>query len=133
MDAAMANQEVRRPKIVNAVSGAEPTRPHIRLGEVRPVPFSPSVDVKTIETALRKEAAKAKRAAKELAADIDLTLMDFADFGDASIKRLGVSPDAFVQLAMQLAYYRERGRFDLTYESCTSRLLISGAGLSGNP
>jgi hypothetical protein len=37
---------------------AEPTRPHVRLGEVRPVPFSTSVDVKTIETALRQEAAK---------------------------------------------------------------------------
>ena len=37
---------------------AEPTRPHIRLGEVRPAPFSPGVDAKTIETALRQEAAR---------------------------------------------------------------------------
>jgi hypothetical protein len=37
---------------------AEPVRPHVRLGEIKPAPFSPSVDAKTIETALRKQAAK---------------------------------------------------------------------------
>ena len=36
----------------------EPTRPHVRLGEVRAEPSSQSVDVTKIEEALRKEAAK---------------------------------------------------------------------------
>jgi hypothetical protein len=36
----------------------EPTRPHVRLGEVRAEPSDPSVDVTKIEDALRKEAAK---------------------------------------------------------------------------
>jgi hypothetical protein len=36
----------------------EPTRPHVRLGQVRVEPSDPSVDVTKIEAALRKEAAK---------------------------------------------------------------------------
>lgn len=37
---------------------AEPTRPHVRLGEVRAEPSDPSVNAAKIEDALRKEAAK---------------------------------------------------------------------------
>ena len=37
---------------------AEPTRPHVRLGEIRAEPSSVNVDVAKIEAALRKEAAK---------------------------------------------------------------------------
>jgi hypothetical protein len=36
----------------------EPTRAHVKLGEVRAQPSSESVDVTKIETALQKEAAK---------------------------------------------------------------------------
>ena len=36
----------------------EPTRPHVRLGEVRAQPSDESVDVSKIEDAIRKEAAK---------------------------------------------------------------------------
>jgi hypothetical protein len=36
----------------------EPTRAHVRLGEVRAEPSNESTDVTLIETALRKEAAK---------------------------------------------------------------------------
>ena len=36
----------------------EPTRPHIRLGEIKAEPASTSTDVTKIETALRQQAAK---------------------------------------------------------------------------
>ena len=36
----------------------EPTRPHVRLGEVQAEPSSDSVDVRLIEGALQKEAAR---------------------------------------------------------------------------
>ena len=36
----------------------EPTRPHVRLGEVKAEPSSESTDASLIEAALRKEAAK---------------------------------------------------------------------------
>lgn len=42
------------------------------------------------------------------------------------MKRFGVSPDAFIQLALQLAYYRDIGRFDLSYEASMTRLFLHG-------
>ena len=36
------------------------------------------------------------------------------------------SPDAFIQMAMQLAYFKDQGRFDLTYESSMTRLFREG-------
>ena len=35
-----------------------PTRPHVRLGEIRAEPYSENTDAATIEAALRKAAAK---------------------------------------------------------------------------
>jgi len=37
-----------------------------------------------------------------------------------------VSPDAYIQLALQLAYYRDAGRFVLTYEASMTRLFLHG-------
>ena len=42
------------------------------------------------------------------------------------MKRCKVSPDAYVQMAMQLAYFRDQGRFDATYESTMTRLFLHG-------
>lgn len=40
----------------------------------------------------------------------------------SSAFRLGVSPDAFVQMALQITYYRNIGNTPLTYESAMARL-----------
>ena len=45
------------PAAIQILHG-EPTRPHVRLGEVRAEPSSTSVDVAKIETAVRASAAK---------------------------------------------------------------------------
>ena len=38
-----------------------------------------------------------------------------------------MSPDAFIQIAMQMAYYKDsNGKFALTYESCMTRLYLHG-------
>ncbi|KAF6770625.1 hypothetical protein AHF37_11205 [Paragonimus kellicotti] len=42
--------------------------------------------------------------ARALADTIDLVVVQFLDFGSGYIKRQGFSPDAFVQMALQLAY-----------------------------
>lgn len=41
-----------------------------------------------------------------LAEDLELTVLNFTDFGKNKIKSASVSPDGFCQLIMQLAHYR---------------------------
>lgn len=52
--------------------------------------------------------------ARALASDVDLQMCMFDWFGKGFIKTCRVSPDSFVQCALQLAYYRVR----LLYRSC---------------
>lgn len=57
-------QEIGGPKFAPSdpaqvqILRTEPTRPHVRLGEVRAEPSTESMDVSKIEDALRKESAK---------------------------------------------------------------------------
>lgn len=44
--------------------------------------------------------------AKELADDVDFNGFVFDEFGKGLIKKSRTSPDAFIQLALQLAHYR---------------------------
>lgn len=47
--------------------------------------------------------------ATALADDVDFHSFFFDAFGKGQIKKAKTSPDAFVQLALQLAHYRVRG------------------------
>lgn len=42
------------------------------------------------------------------------------------MKTCKVSPDAYIQMGLQLAYYRDAGRFSLTYEASMTRLYREG-------
>uniref|UniRef100_A0A8C7XRK1 Carnitine palmitoyltransferase 1A2b n=1 Tax=Oryzias sinensis TaxID=183150 RepID=A0A8C7XRK1_9TELE len=64
--------------------------------------------------------------AKALADDVDCHVFPFRDFGKGKIKKLRVSPDAFIQISLQLAYFRDRGSFCLTYEASMTRLFREG-------
>ena len=46
--------------------------------------------------------------------------------GSAAIKKLGVAPDPFCQLAMQLAFCRMHARVAATYEACATRRFLHG-------
>jgi len=46
--------------------------------------------------------------------------------GSDAIKQLGVAPDPFCQLAMQLAFFRMHGRVATTYEACATRRFLHG-------
>nr|XP_033814266.1 carnitine O-palmitoyltransferase 1, muscle isoform [Geotrypetes seraphini]XP_033814267.1 carnitine O-palmitoyltransferase 1, muscle isoform [Geotrypetes seraphini]XP_033814268.1 carnitine O-palmitoyltransferase 1, muscle isoform [Geotrypetes seraphini]XP_033814269.1 carnitine O-palmitoyltransferase 1, muscle isoform [Geotrypetes seraphini] len=64
--------------------------------------------------------------AKALADDVDFHYSQFKDFGKGLIKRCKTSPDAFIQLALQLAHYRDKGKFCLTYEASMTRMFREG-------
>ncbi|KAL8560156.1 hypothetical protein ACOMHN_021651 [Nucella lapillus] len=64
--------------------------------------------------------------ATQLCDDVDLHIMMHSAYGKGFIKTCKVSPDAYIQLALQLAYYRSAGKFCLTYESSMTRLFREG-------
>ncbi|MFC7217585.1 choline/carnitine O-acyltransferase [Streptomyces polyrhachis] len=68
--------------------------------------------------------AHVRTAAEEFAqygADTATRALSFEDFGSGTAKALGVSPDAFVQAAYQLAHLRAKGHLGATYESIATR------------
>ncbi|CAG5122725.1 unnamed protein product, partial [Candidula unifasciata] len=58
--------------------------------------------------------------------DFDLTVFRFAIYGRDFIKQLGMSPDAYIQLALQLTYYKIHGTLTSTYESASVRRFRQG-------
>ncbi|XP_075561613.1 LOW QUALITY PROTEIN: carnitine O-palmitoyltransferase 1, muscle isoform [Pelecanus crispus] len=66
------------------------------------------------------------RLAKALADDVDFCCFQFSAFGKGLIKRCRTSPDAFVQISLQLAHFRDKGCFCLTYEASMTRLFREG-------
>ncbi|XP_015259705.1 PREDICTED: carnitine O-palmitoyltransferase 1, liver isoform isoform X2 [Cyprinodon variegatus] len=64
--------------------------------------------------------------ARALADDVDCHIIPFDDFGKGLIKKCRTSPDAFIQIALQLAHYRNKGKFCLTYEASMTRLFREG-------
>uniref|UniRef100_A0A8C7D3D5 Carnitine O-palmitoyltransferase 1, liver isoform-like n=1 Tax=Oncorhynchus kisutch TaxID=8019 RepID=A0A8C7D3D5_ONCKI len=72
------------------------------------------------------EISQSLAVAQALADDVDFHVFSFRDFGKGMIKKCRISPDAYIQLALQLAYYRDRGMFCLTYEASMTRLFREG-------
>jgi carnitine O-acetyltransferase len=74
-------------------------------------------------------AADIETAAKEFIAyteDTATSTVSFEDFGADRAKSLRVSPDAFVQVAFQLAHRRAKGFTGATYESIATRTFRNG-------
>lgn len=66
------------------------------------------------------------KTATELLNDVDLHIYVHDMFGKGFMKTCRLSPDAFTQMALQLAYFTDMGKFDLTYESAMTRLFREG-------
>ncbi|XP_022253543.1 carnitine O-palmitoyltransferase 1, muscle isoform-like [Limulus polyphemus] len=64
--------------------------------------------------------------ARTLLEDVDLRLYMHDAYGKGVIKKCKVSPDAYIQMALQLAYYRDARKFSLTYEASMTRLFREG-------
>ena len=50
--------------------------------------------------------ASSLSAAQQLISDVDLHLIMHDSYGKGFIKCCNISPDAYIQIALQLAYYR---------------------------
>ncbi|KAK8846597.1 hypothetical protein IAR55_005683 [Kwoniella newhampshirensis] len=56
----------------------------------------------------------------------DSQALEFKGYGGTFIKRHGFSPDAFVQMAFQAAYYGLYGRVESTYEPAMTKAFLHG-------
>jgi carnitine O-acetyltransferase len=70
---------------------------------------------------LRADVQAAGDAFADYAANTATSTVSFPDFGSSQAKQLGMSPDAFVQMAFQLAHKRARGLVGATYEAIATR------------
>ncbi|XP_073684802.1 choline O-acetyltransferase-like [Garra rufa] len=61
-----------------------------------------------------------------LVRNLDMNVFTFAAYGKDFIKQQRMSPDAYIQLALQLAFYRCHGRLVSTYESASLRRFRQG-------
>ncbi|XP_037547050.1 choline O-acetyltransferase-like [Nematolebias whitei] len=58
--------------------------------------------------------------------NFDMEVFTFKTYGKDFIKKQKMSPDAFIQVALQLAFYKCRGRLVNTYESASIRRFQEG-------
>ncbi|KAF5886142.1 carnitine O-palmitoyltransferase 1, liver isoform-like, partial [Clarias magur] len=75
---------------------------------------------------VQEQISESLAVARALADDVDCHVFPFTEFGKGRIKKMKISPDAFIQISLQLAYYRDRGGFCLTYEASMTRLFREG-------
>jgi carnitine O-palmitoyltransferase 1 len=116
---------VRGPADGGAPAPAAPWLAALRAGPRRsPAPVRLAWDLSS--TLLQAALRDAEAAAHAFIADVDLEVLRHDGFGKGFIKTCRVAPDAFIQLALQLAYFRDQGRFDLTYESAMTRIYRAG-------
>ncbi|KAG6933975.1 carnitine O-acetyltransferase [Chelydra serpentina] len=75
---------------------------------------------------IKNDIEKAKQNLNIMVQDLDIKVMLFHHFGKNFPKLEKISPDAFIQMALQLAYYRMYGQVCATYESASLRMFRLG-------
>ncbi|KAF8982110.1 Carnitine O-acetyltransferase mitochondrial [Entomortierella lignicola] len=91
----------------------------IQLGTIEHIKFVVNDEIKeTIKTA--------EVNAKKFIDNVDSCLIHFNEYGSNWLKSVKCSPDAYVQMALQLAYYRHYGTWTPTYESASTRVFLGG-------
>ncbi|MCJ8745530.1 hypothetical protein PDJAM_G00131280 [Pangasius djambal] len=92
---------------------------------VRDLP-DPEELVFTVDEKVRRDITLAKEQYSKSTQDLQVICYAFTSFGKAAIKKKNLHPDTFVQLAMQLAYYRQHGKPGSCYETATTRRFYHG-------
>uniref|UniRef100_A0A8C3ABD4 Carnitine O-acetyltransferase n=1 Tax=Cyclopterus lumpus TaxID=8103 RepID=A0A8C3ABD4_CYCLU len=75
---------------------------------------------------VKRDIEKAKQNMNMMVHDLDVKVLMFSNFGRKTPKQHKLSPDAFVQMALQLAYFRMYNICCSTYESASLRMFKYG-------
>lgn len=79
-----------------------------------------------LNDAVKLSIEEAKQHLKNIVDDLDMSCFTFQPFGKNFIKSQKLSPDSFIQMAFQLAFYRVHGILGTTYETASTRQYIHG-------
>lgn len=98
--------------------------------EPNDVEYEVDTNPKKLEWRLTPELRMGVRFAETRISDLicqnDSKALEFRGYGANFIKRHGFSPDAFVQMAFQAAYYNLYGRVESTYEPAMTKQFLHG-------
>uniref|UniRef100_A0A669B7Z9 Carnitine O-acetyltransferase a n=1 Tax=Oreochromis niloticus TaxID=8128 RepID=A0A669B7Z9_ORENI len=75
---------------------------------------------------IKKAIEEAKRSIDKIVQDLDFSILSFNHYGKNFLKANKMSPDAFIQMAIQLAYYRVHRQHCASYEAASMRLFRQG-------
>ncbi|NWR53327.1 OCTC octanoyltransferase, partial [Regulus satrapa] len=92
---------------------------------VRDIPC-PEELVFTVDSKIINEIGCTKELYYKKVSDLQLVSYAFTSFGKALIRKRKLHPDTFVQLALQLAYYKCHGRPGCCYETAMTRRFYHG-------
>lgn len=79
-----------------------------------------------LDSQVREDIANAQRLFQEVIAQHELRVQAYQGYGKGLIKKFKCSPDAYVQMLIQLAYYKLYGKNRPTYESAATRKFQQG-------
>lgn len=100
-------------------------KPELVRSPMVPLPM-PSKLRFNITPEIKNDIEKAKQNLNIMVNDLDVRVFVFAHFGKNFPKEEKLSPDAFIQVALQLSYYRMYGVVCATYESASLRMFRLG-------
>ncbi|XP_052812876.1 carnitine O-palmitoyltransferase 1, liver isoform-like isoform X2 [Mya arenaria] len=103
-------------------------------GKCRPLPFDNAESELckplrlqwNVPNVLGKSIHGAVSSLREAIEDLDHRVEGYFKYGKGFVKTCKVSPDAYIQMALQLTYYKNAGKHCLTYESSMTRLYLMG-------
>lgn len=102
------------------VSGTQCSLSSTRVNEIlHHLPF-------ILDDSLLQSLEDAKKKLNKLVEDVDLQIVIFDLFGKEFIKKQNMSPDAFIQMSLQLTYYKVHGKLASSYESAGLRQFKHG-------
>eukprot|EP00293_Proteomonas_sulcata_P010653 CAMPEP_0184299254 /NCGR_PEP_ID=MMETSP1049-20130417/9893_1 /TAXON_ID=77928 /ORGANISM="Proteomonas sulcata, Strain CCMP704" /LENGTH=657 /DNA_ID=CAMNT_0026609627 /DNA_START=128 /DNA_END=2101 /DNA_ORIENTATION=+ len=81
---------------------------------------------KAAQDAVQEAYLHATDMCKDLNLEVDCFSTGMGGYGKGFVKKQKCGPDAWIQLALQLAYYRDQGSLALTYEAAATRLFNEG-------
>lgn len=96
-----------------------------------PVPAVPAELSFDLTPVVRQEIELAKEKFQKTIDSLDEEVFQYYGYGKNLIKQFKVSPDAYVQMLIQLAYYKLTGKVRPTYESAATRKYLKGRTETG--